>query len=85
VAIIYGISEATKEFLKKIPKDVKSLDDIEKIHQKLTQEYDDLENKGLIAKFSHWNKKRQIKKIEDNQDSRAQRCSRRSSGIRKII
>ena len=69
MAIIYGISEATKEFLKKMPKDIKSLDDIEKIHQKLTQEYDELENKGLIAKFSRWNKKRQIKKIEENQDS----------------
>ena len=42
MAIIYGISEATKEFLKKMPKDVKSIDDIEKIHQKLTQEYDEL-------------------------------------------
>lgn len=69
MAIIYGISEATKEFLKKMPKGVKSLDDIEKIHQKLTAEYDDLENKGLIAKFSRWSKKRQIKKIEANTDS----------------
>ena len=63
MAVIYGISEATKEFLKKMPKQVKSLEDIDKIHQKLTQEYDDLENKGLIAKFSRWNKKRQIKKL----------------------
>jgi len=69
LAIIYGISEATKEFLKKLPKEVKSLEDIEKIHQKLTREYDELENKGLIAKFSRWNKKRQIKKIEENTDS----------------
>ena len=69
MAVIYGISEATKEFLKKMPKGVKSLDDIEKIHQKLTVEYDDLENKGLIAKFSRWSKKRQIKKIEENTNS----------------
>jgi len=69
VAIIYGISEATKEFLKKLPKEVKSLEDIDKIHQKLTQEYEDLENKGLIATFSRWNKKRKINKIEENQDS----------------
>ena len=62
MAIIYGISEATKEFLKKMPKEVKTLDDIDKIHQKLTEEYDDLDNKGLISKFSRWNKKRQIKK-----------------------
>ncbi|MDH3339850.1 MAG: NERD domain-containing protein [Nitrosopumilus sp.] len=69
MAIIYGISEATKEFLKKLPKEVKSLEDIDKIHQKLTQEYEDLENKGLIATFSRWNKKRKINKIEENQDS----------------
>jgi len=69
VAIIYGISEATKNFLKKMPKEVKSLEDIEKIHQKLTEEYDELENKGLISKFNRWNKKRQIKKIEENTDS----------------
>ena len=69
MATIYGISEATKEFLKKLPKEVKSLEDIDKIHQKLTQEYEDLENKGLIATFSRWNKKRKINKIEENRDS----------------
>ena len=69
VAIIYGISEATKEFLKKLPKEVKSLDDISKIHQKLTEEYDALENKGIISKFGRWNKKRKLNKIEENRDS----------------
>jgi len=66
MAIIYGISEATKDFLKKLPKEVKTLEDIPKIHQKLTEEYDAIENKGLFSKFSSWNKKRQIKKIEEN-------------------
>ena len=69
MAIIYGISEATKEFLKKMPKEVKSLENIEEIHQKLTEEYGDLENKGLIAKFGRWNKKRKINKIEENTNS----------------
>jgi len=69
VAIIYGISEATKEFLKKLPKEVKSLDDISKIHQKLTEEYDALENKGIFSKFSRWNKKRKINKIDENTDN----------------
>ena len=69
MAIIYGISEATKDFLKKLPKEVKTLEDIPKIHQKLTEEYDAIENKGIFSKFSRWNKKRQIKKIEENQDS----------------
>ena len=69
MAIIYGISEATKEFLKKLPKQVKSLEDIDEIHQKLTAEYDELENQGILSTFSRWNKKRQITKIKDNVDS----------------
>ena len=76
MAIIYGISEATKEFLKKLPKEIKSLEDIENIHQKLTDEYNELENKGLIAKFSRWNKKRKIKKIEENTDSKEHKGAR---------
>jgi viroplasmin and RNaseH domain-containing protein len=85
VAIIYGISEATKEFLKKLPKEVKSLDDISKIHQKLTDEYDALENKGIISKFSRWNKKRKINKIEENQDSIEHKGARGSFGFRKTL
>ena len=65
MAIIYGISEATKEFLKNMPKEVKSLEDVSKIHQKLTEEYDALENKGIISKFNRWNKKRKMNKISD--------------------
>ena len=69
MATIYGISEATKDFLRKLPKEVKTLDDIPKIRQKLTEEYDALENKGILSKFSRWNKKRQINKIEENLNS----------------
>jgi len=76
VAVIYGISEATKDFLKKLPKEVKSLEDIDKIHQKLTQEFDELENKGILSTFSRWNKKRQIKKIEENTDSKEHKGAR---------
>lgn len=69
MATIYGISEATKDFLRKLPKEVKTLDDIPKIHQKLTEEYDAVENKGILSKFSRWNKKRQINKIKENLNS----------------
>jgi len=68
VAIIYGISEATKEFLKKLPKEVKSLDDIDNVHKEMKEEFDSVEDKGLKNKFSRWRKKRQIDKIEDNID-----------------
>ena len=69
MAIIYGISEAEKEFLKKLPKEVRSIDDISMVHQKLSEEYDSLKNKGIFGKLSRWNKKRKIDKIEENQDS----------------
>ncbi len=68
MAIIYGISEATKEFLKKLPKEVESLDDIDEVHREMKQEFDSIEDKGLGNKFSRWRKKRQINKIEDNID-----------------
>jgi len=69
VAIIYGISEATKKFLKKLPNEVKSLDDIDQVHKEMKEEYDSIEDKGLGNKFSRWRKKRQINKIEDNIDN----------------
>jgi len=68
MAIIYGISEATKKFLKKLPNEVKSLDDIDKVHKEMKEEFDSIEDKGLGNKFSRWRKKRQINKIEDNID-----------------
>jgi len=69
MAIIYGISEATKKFLKKLPNEVKSLDDIDQVHKEMKEEYDSIEDKGLGNKFSRWRKKRQINKIEDNIDN----------------
>ena len=69
MAIIYGISEAEKEFLKKLPKEVKSIDDIEKVEQKLTEEFDALENKGIVGMFGRWHKQRKLNKIKDNKDS----------------
>ena len=68
MAIIYGVSEATKKFLKKLPKEVTSLDDIDKVHRELKEEFDSIEDKGLKNKFSRWRKQRQINKIEDNVD-----------------
>lgn len=68
MAKIYGISEATKEFLNKLPKEVQSLDDIDKVHKEIQEEFDSIEDKGLGNKFSRWRKKRQINKIEDNID-----------------
>ena len=68
MAIIYGISEAEKEFVKKLPKEVKSLEDIDKVHRKLKEDFDSVKEKGLGNKFSRWRKQRLINKIKDNID-----------------
>jgi hypothetical protein len=68
VALVYGVSEATKKFLKNLPNEVESLDDIDKVHRKMKEEFDSIEDKGLGNKFSRWRKKRQINKIDDNLD-----------------
>ncbi len=68
MAIIYGISEATSKFLDKLPKEIQSLDDIDKVHKEMKEEFDSIKDKGLGNKFSRWRKKRQINKIEDNID-----------------
>ncbi len=69
MAIVYGISEATKEFLKNLPKEVRTIDDIDKVHREMKEEFDSIEDKGLGNKFARWRKKRQINKIEENKDS----------------
>jgi len=68
MAIIYGISEATKEFLKKLPNEIRNLDDINEVHKEMKEEFDAIEDKGFGNKFSRWRKKRQINKIEENID-----------------
>ena len=69
MAIIYGVSEAEKNFLKKLPKEVKSMDDIEEVERKLTTDLNELENAGIRGMFGRWNKKRKLSKIEENKDS----------------
>lgn len=69
MAIIYGVSEATKLFLKKLPKQIQSLDEIEDVHKNLREEFDSIEDKGLGNKFKRWRKERTINKIRDNIDN----------------
>lgn len=66
MAIIYGMSEATRKLLKKLPKQVQNLADIGHVSQKLKQELDSIEDKGLGNKFSRWRKQRAINKIKEN-------------------
>ena len=66
MAIIYGYADTEKRLLDKLPKEVESLDDIDRVHKEMKEEFDSIEDKGLKNKFSRWRKKRQINKIEDN-------------------
>ncbi len=63
MAIIYGITDSERRLLKKLPKEVESIEDIPRDHQKMKQEFDSIEEIGTINKFKRWNKKRQINKI----------------------
>ena len=69
MALVYGISEATKDFLKKLPNQIQRLDEINEVHRELKQEFDAIEDKGIGNKFSRWQKNRVIKKIENNIDN----------------
>ncbi len=51
MAIIYGMSEATKEFLKKLPNEIRNLDDIDKVQKEMKGEFDAIEDKELGNKF----------------------------------
>jgi len=69
MAIIYGMSEATKEFLKRLPKQIQGLDEIDDVSRELKQELDSIEDKGIGNKFNRWRKQRVINKIKDNTDN----------------
>lgn len=69
MAIIYGYADTEKRLLDKLPNEVKSIHDIDKVHQEFKDEFDSIEDKGIRNKFSRWNKKRQINKIENNKNS----------------
>jgi len=69
MAIIYGITDSERRFLKKLPDEVKTIGDIPRVHQEMKQDFDSIEDKGIGNKFKRWNKKRQINKIERNKGS----------------
>lgn len=66
MAIIYGRADTEKRFLDKLPKQVQSIDDIDKVQQEFQEGFDSIEDMGIRNKFSRWRKKRQINKIEKN-------------------
>ena len=69
MAIIYGHPDTEKRLLNRLPKEVQSIDDIHKVLKDMKEQYDSMDNKGIISKFKRWNKNRQINKIDENIDS----------------
>ncbi len=69
MAIIYGRTDTEKRLLDKLPKQVNSIYDIDKVQQEFQEEFDSIEDRGIRNKFSRWRKKREIKKIENNKDT----------------
>jgi len=75
LAIISGHTDTEKRLLSKYPKEVKTIEDIPKIHQEFkikTKEKDT----GIFAFFRCWNKKRQLDKFEKNQKNHCFTCYR---------
>lgn len=69
MAVIYGYADTERRLLDSLPREVKSVEDIPKVHHAMKKEYDSMKTKGIMAKLRRWNKKRQITKIEQNKDS----------------
>jgi len=69
VAIIYGYADTEKRLLDKLPNQIESIDDIDKVHKEMKDELNSIEDEGIRNKFSRWGKKRQINKIEKNKNT----------------
>ena len=69
MAIIYGITDSERRLLKKLPNEVKTIDDIPRVHKEMKQELDSIEDEGFTNRLKRWNKKRQINQIEKNKGS----------------
>lgn len=67
MVIIYGRADSEKQLLDLYPKQVKKIEDIDLVHQKLKAELN-AEGDGFLAGFRKWRKKRQISKFEENKN-----------------
>jgi len=67
MAIIYGRADSEKQLLDLYPKEVKEIDDIDKVEVEMQEELK-AEAKGLVAKFQRWRLKRRYAKFEQKRD-----------------
>ena len=68
MAIIYGRADSEKQLLDLYPKRVKTIEDIDRVHQELRKEIQETLEGGLFGGIKKWNKKRIINKFEKNKD-----------------
>jgi len=47
MAIIYGHPDSEKRFLKKLPDEVETIGDISRVHQKMQNDFDSIEDNGI--------------------------------------
>ena len=67
MAIIYGRPDSVYQLLSMYPKSVKKFQDIDIAQQEISNELKH-EQKGFFGKISRWNKKRELKKFEENRE-----------------
>jgi len=67
MAIIYEIPDSEYKLLRMYPKSIKKFEDIDKAQKELINELKQ-EQKGFFGKISKWNKKRELKKFEENKE-----------------
>ena len=68
MAIIYGMADSEKSLLKKLPNEVRDIDDIDRIKKDFQNKLKK-EDGGFFAGIKKWNYKLQINKFENNKDS----------------
>ena len=67
MAIIYGRADSEKQLLDLYPKEVKGIDDIDKVEVEMQEELK-AEAEGIIAKFQRWRLKRRYAKFGQKRD-----------------
>lgn len=68
MAIIYGRADSEMQLLKKYPRKVKTIEDIPRVYEEMEAQLK-AEGSGFFASFRRWNKRRQIRKFERNENS----------------
>ena len=85
MAIIYGIPDSKRRLLKKLPDEVKTIEDIPRVLKEKKQEFDSIEDDGFTNRLKRWNKKRQINQIEKNKGSPLHRGAKGESIVLKKL